>query len=329
MSLCGSAGALDFSNTCVRSSWGTLLPTIILGCFALATIPLPSTGPVGNAIEGIKNLFKPFLTLREAESLDNADGDQTVQVRQQAPLLRTATFVFLGLVESLAWLAFGSYLAILDSSDPWSITQPFLVAVIWLYTVVRPVANPSPTPQYDVVVLYFLQVISAALSLGGVLYDHAVFGTAFPPDIAMIALSLHFAISVILMGVVLLMPLALPSNRVKKEEIVGFHVGLRHTTELTEFSQGLTVSPEDYTTLLGWITFGWVYGLVQRGRNATLQEGDVWILSPSMQSRMLFIKFNNVHRNTLLLKIWQANSLDIMCAGAPNTCYSLQILTYK
>jgi len=30
--------------------------------------------------------------------------------------------------------------------------------------------------------------------------------------------------------------------------------------------QGLSVSPEDYTTLWGWVTFSWVWPLVTRVR---------------------------------------------------------------
>lgn len=222
MGLCGAAGPLDFTDTCVRSSWATLLPTVILGSFAITSIPLPKTGPVGAAVKAFKEPFKTFLPLSEAESLaiDYTPNPNTLPVRNAAPFLRTATFAFLGLVESLSWLAYGSYLAIGQEPDIWSIIQPFLIALIWLYTVARPIANSSPTPQYDVVALYFFQVISSALSLGGTLYDHSVFGYPLPPKIAMIAMSLNLAISVILMGVVLLMPLALPSHHVKKEDIV-------------------------------------------------------------------------------------------------------------
>jgi hypothetical protein len=51
------------------------------------------------------------------------------------------------------------------------------------------------------------------------------------------------------------------------------------------------VSPEDYTRLWGWITFNWVYPLVKRGTNTTLHEKDVWGLSPTLQSRPIFFKF--------------------------------------
>ncbi|KAH9996005.1 P-loop containing nucleoside triphosphate hydrolase protein [Russula vinacea] len=92
------------------------------------------------------------------------------------------------------------------------------------------------------------------------------------------------------------MPLAIPSRRVEKAKIVSM-------------VQGMTVSLEDYTTLWGWVTFSWVWPL---GTNTTLNEDDVWALSPTMQSRPVFMKFSNAKRATLLRQLWAANSLDII-----------------
>src|ERR1700750_978837 len=78
--------------------------------------------------------------------------------------------------------------------------------------------------------------------------------------------------------------------------------------------QGKSISPEDYTTLFGWFTFSWIYPLIKRvshinfelacgmlpssiipkGTYSTLDEGDVWPLSASLQSRPVLIKFNTV-----------------------------------
>ena len=70
------------------------------------------------------------------------------------------------------------------------------------------------------------------------------------------------------------------------------------------------MTPEDYTSLWGWITFNWVYPLVQQvsfidvrhfladcllqGRDTTLNEDDVWNMSPTMQSRPVFVKFSSL-----------------------------------
>lgn len=72
------------------------------------------------------------------------------------------------------------------------------------------------------------------------------------------------------------------------------------------------MSPEDYTTLWGWMSFRWILPLVDRGTATTLNESDVWKLSPTMQARPLYIKFSRTHRATLLRRLWAANSLDLM-----------------
>ena len=71
------------------------------------------------------------------------------------------------------------------------------------------------------------------------------------------------------------------------------------------------MSPEDYTTLFGWTTFTWVKPIIDLGTNTTLREPDVWNLSPTLQARPLYIKFSSTKRNTLLRRLWAANSLDL------------------
>lgn len=52
--------------------------------------------------------------------------------------------------------------------------------------------------------------------------------------------------------------------------------------------------------------------LPPQGTNVTLNEGDVWNLSPTMQARPVYIKFSQTKRNTLLKRLWAANSLDLI-----------------
>ena len=76
--------------------------------------------------------------------------------------------------------------------------------------------------------------------------------------------------------------------------------------------QGASDSPEDYTTLFGWLTFSWVAPLIVKGTTTTLNEPDVWNVSPTMQARPLYMKFSATYRNTLLRRLWAANSLDLL-----------------
>ena len=77
------------------------------------------------------------------------------------------------------------------------------------------------------------------------------------------------------------------------------------------FVQGKTVSPEDYTTVWGWTSFRWIMPLLEKGTYNTLNEEDVWQLSPSMQARPLHIKFSK-STGKLFKRLWDANSLDLI-----------------
>ncbi|EDR01376.1 ABC transporter [Laccaria bicolor S238N-H82] len=77
-------------------------------------------------------------------------------------------------------------------------------------------------------------------------------------------------------------------------------------------NQGRSVTPEDYTSLWGWVTFFWVRPLVNLGRDNTLNESDVWNLSPTMQSHPIFVTFSAIAQSTLLRCLWTANSLDLI-----------------
>ncbi|KAJ7693235.1 hypothetical protein B0H17DRAFT_506734 [Mycena rosella] len=216
-----------------------------------------------------------------------------VEVENNVPLWRTIVFVFIGLLECLAWLGYGSFLLI-TGHPRWDGIQRFLVASTWLYTTARPVARPTATPPFDLLAIYLAHIGGGILQLGGYLFQHNASGAPLPGTWVLVGLSVNLAASVGLVVVIMGMPLALPSHLVKKEDI------------------GLSVSPEDYTSLWGWVSFAWVYSLVKRGRNTTLNEKDVWNLSPNMQSRPIFIKFSSLPQKSLLASLWAANSFDIL-----------------
>ncbi|KAK0184808.1 hypothetical protein F5146DRAFT_1073739 [Armillaria mellea] len=230
MGLCRDSGPLDLQDACIRGSWSALIPTVLVVAFCISSIPVKAPEKIRPYIDIVRAPLQTFLPLHEAEALDLDEKG------------------LLGLVEALSWLGNGSY------------------PLTWLYTVVVPVARPSPTPPYDLFTLYVVHLFSGIMLL---------------------------VIILVVLGVVVNMPLDLPSRRVDTKSI-------------------LPVSPEDYTTLFGWLTFSWVYPLIKNGRYNTLNDIDVWNLSPTFQSRPLFIKFSSVIRSSLLRKIWASNSLDII-----------------
>ncbi|KAF9459383.1 multidrug resistance-associated ABC transporter [Collybia nuda] len=302
--LCSDSGPFDFRDPCVRSSWSAIIPATFVVLLCFFSLPVPR--PLRKLFGIIKSPFEQYLTLHEAEALDLdssaedkvvADEDvgvTRIEVPNVVPLWRAVVFAFLGLLETLCWMSYGSFRFINDSNNVWGGLQAFLIAGAWLYTVLRPIVRPTATPPFDLFAVYCVQLMAGVLLVGGFLFDYSVAGVPLPPTIVIFALSANLVILAALLMVVLNMPLAIPSNRVKKEDI------------------GRIVSPEDYATLFNWFTFNWVYPLVRLGRNTTLAENDVWRLSPTMQSRPVFIRFVALQRYTLLWRLWVANSLDLM-----------------
>jgi len=97
---------------------------------------------------------------------------------------------------------------------------PFLVAIVWLYSVVRAVFRLSPTPPYDLFACYLLLLIGAVLQLGGVLYDRVVGAAPWPGVVVLAVLMANLGGVVLVLGVLLGMPVGVPSERVNIEEIV-------------------------------------------------------------------------------------------------------------
>ncbi|KAJ7062906.1 hypothetical protein C8F01DRAFT_986153 [Mycena amicta] len=281
LALCGhDVSSTDLSDACVRSSWAAIIPFAATILFSILALPIPVPAAV-------KAPFTKFLTLHEAEELQ-----QEIDV-QPTSLWRARVFAFVGVLQCLAFagLAFTSFVH--KSSDSWTLIQLGLVAGSWLYTVVRSIASPSQIAPYDLFVLYTLQTTGAGLVLGGYLFENALADVPLPSKHALLGLGVYMAVSTAMLYLVVEMPMDVPSTRVNKEDI------------------GKSVSPEDYVTLYQWITFSWVYPLVKKGTYTTLNEKDVWSMSPTMQSRPVFVKFQTIYRSTLLRRIIAANSLDI------------------
>jgi hypothetical protein len=296
MLLCGNdLDPFDFQNQCIRELWGSLLPVGLVLILLLLSTPIP------HVFDVLCSPFKTFLTLDEAEALDEKTpaiakipSQDDTEDFETAPLWRTLVFVFVGIVQCLSWTALGSYRLYNDARDILGGVLPFLLAITWLYTIIRPITHPITTSPFDLFSIYSILFCTGFLRLGGIVFDRYVFDFPWPPPITLAALSANLLALLVLLILVLSIPLAFPSSGINKEHI------------------GYSISPEDYTSLGGWITFSWVYPLLKKGRYTTLNEPDVWNLSPTMQSRPVFVKFSSICRSSLFRRIWAANSLDLI-----------------
>ncbi|KAJ7761604.1 hypothetical protein DFH07DRAFT_903306 [Mycena maculata] len=252
------------------------LASLVVLVLLATSLPVPLPTRFHRVYRLVRSSFKPYLTLHEAEGLQATDSSQRPSI-VPAPTPR--------------WRPTRRFITPLDA---WGAVCRFLVAFSWIYTTMHSITRPSTTIPYDLFAIYCLHFIAGFIQLGGYIFEKMVSDTPFPV-LVLFGLSANLAVIVTLLYVTLRMPIGLPSSRVKKEDI------------------GRTVSPEDYTTLFGWLTFSWVYPLIKLGTNTTLEEKDVWVLSPTIQSRPIFTKFQKDSPGaTLLYRIWKANSLDLL-----------------
>ncbi|KAF7982635.1 hypothetical protein HWV62_27065 [Athelia sp. TMB] len=291
---CKILNSADLSQPCVRAAWAAITPTIfVLSFCAIACLPKRIKGSIKSA------LFTDFLTLHEAEALDISEEKPQeepveIEVEVQVPIWKTFTMSFVAILQTMLWLTMGCYMLI---AVPYGITDgifSILRAATWIYAALRPIVRAQATVPHDLFLLYVVQLFGGALLLGGVLYDMDVYLLPAPGVEVMAALTFNLVATLALLCVVLSMPLVVPSSRVKKSDI------------------GVTVSPDDYVTLWGWVTFSWIYPIVKKGARVTLVESDVWKLSPTMASKPLLAKFTSTIRPTVLERVWAANKFDMM-----------------
>ena len=168
------------------------------------------------------------------------------------------------MLQTMLWLAIGCYTLFTVPYGTADGIFSILRAAAWFYAALRPMANAQATAPYDLFTLYLIQLFGGSLLLGGVLYDMDVYAQPAPGAGVMAALTFNLVATIALLCVVLSMPLAVPSSRVKKSDIVS-HTSQDRICQLT-LSQGVTVSPDDYVTLWGWITFSWMNPIMKKVR---------------------------------------------------------------
>ena len=249
MVLCGSdLDPFDFQSQCVREIWGSFLPAGLILVLCFLSIPIP------HALDVLCSPFKTYITLHEAEALDgNIDKistqDDMGDSVETVPHWRTVVFVFVGIVQCLSWIAHGSYRLHNDPRDIFGGVLPFLVAIAWLYTIIRPISHPITTSPFDLFSIYLVLFCVGSLRIGGILFDHNVFGSPWPSPITLVALSANLLALLVLLIVVLNTPLALPSNRINKKDVVSY--GLHINNYLNNVLLGLFSFSREFHVTLG------------------------------------------------------------------------------
>jgi hypothetical protein len=308
-----TARPFDLDDACVRDAYAALGPTTLVALFLILHL-LPKNGPFARTLDALAAPFKTFIPLAAAEAIRAAqegEGDATTTAKAHAnvetaaaPLRRTVVLAAITLSETLIWLAYGSFRSVTQPQHASSTALPLLIGGTWAYATARVILAPRPTPHYDLFALFLSHFAGAALVLSGLVLD-AHLGRVDRPlrTSALLAHGAHLAGICTLLLVQLCTPIAVPGPSVQ--------------------AIGASVSPEDYTTLWGRLTCRWANPLLQRGMTSTLREDDVWPLSSTMQSRVVFERFSAEKRASLLRWLWAANSLDIILDFVLSTCQHL------
>ena len=247
MVLCGNdLDPFDFQSQCVREVWGSFLPAGLVLFLCLLSIPIP------HALDFFFSPFKTYLTLHEAEAFDgNIDNissqDDIGDSVGSVPLWRTVVFVFVGIIQCLSWIAHGSCRLHNDPRDVFGGLLPFLVAIAWLYTIIRPISHPIAVSPFDLFSIYLVLFCVGSLRIGGIFFDHNVIGLPWPSSITLVALSANLLALLVLLIVVLNIPLALPSNRINKKDIVSYDLNFNYCLNIVllglfDFSRELHIT---------------------------------------------------------------------------------------
>lgn len=138
-------------------------------------------------------------------------------------LWRTIILTGLSLLETVTWLAIGSYRAYTFSQTPSSdirpvnIALPFVTALTWFYVTIRSLTRyPRPTPPYGLFTLFIIQFFAATLDWAVLLFMRATIGFTWPTQLALIAKAWHWITTLLLLVVVLGMPLRTESDRARR-----------------------------------------------------------------------------------------------------------------
>ncbi len=206
MAVCDGTALTPLLGSCVRGYWASVIPFGFLIFVPLLRVLAKHLRP------------KSYLTLEEAEALIPADDD-VGEDAAAAPLWRTVFLSTVSLLQCSAWIAAATYTVSVSPADIWNGVSHFLMATTWLYAGLRPLVKPLISFPYDLLVLFSLHLTCSTVVFVGYLYDSYVLVSSLEPFIVA-ANALNIVAVTGVLAVVMSMPLAVPSKRIRKEDIV-------------------------------------------------------------------------------------------------------------
>ncbi len=224
MAICNGESGWAFGNDCVRDVWTTLTPAAFIVLVCIVSVPLPSQ--IRTATSLFRGVFNSFLTLSEAEAYEKGTSplEEFSKEHETASVWRMFIVSWIAIAETIFWIGLGCYRLTSGDADQeiWDVCGPVIVAISWLYAAIRPILRPTATPPYDLLIFYVLESISAITRFGSIFFKHDVYGDPLPNAASLVAVCMDFAAILCLISVVMSMPLAIPSQRIDKSQIVCF-----------------------------------------------------------------------------------------------------------
>ncbi|KAJ7103247.1 P-loop containing nucleoside triphosphate hydrolase protein [Mycena belliarum] len=234
--------------------------------------------------QSLRSPFQSFLTI---EDLEEPVGRSAHRSR-----LKVSCLVGLGLLQCAGWLACSVYALV--GRQP--ITVALFICFAWGYTSLRLVLNPPITPPFLSILFASIQGVFPLvyLTLDGIAGN---LNNGLPLHVVRILAAAAF---VYIAGT---LPL---QNRLASETIAG-----------PKDIPSVTLScPEDNVTMWEWATFTFVEPIFHLADKGTLNDNDVWALSPYFKHRNLFnkcLEYRARHPSHSLIRfLLVSNSLDLI-----------------
>ncbi|KAJ7651661.1 hypothetical protein DFH06DRAFT_1270538 [Mycena polygramma] len=231
--------------------------------------------------------FQSFLTLEDLE--------EPVGPKARRSRLKAVCLIGLGLLQSAGFLGCFVYALVAGRGGA---TWWLLISLAWGYTSLRITLNPPITPPYLSFAFASIQCVVPLVHLS--LDMVRTGGTPNSMVLSNGARTIVPAIFLWIAGTLPLQAVAASANIAGPHDI-----------------PSVTLScPEDDVTLWGWATFSFVEPLFHSANKSTLNDSDVWTLSPYFKHKNLFnkcLEYRARHPTHSLIRfLLVSNSLDLI-----------------
>ncbi|KAH8929584.1 hypothetical protein BT69DRAFT_1328618 [Atractiella rhizophila] len=234
--------------------------------------------------------FHSFISVHDIPEDQQPGGPPSSRVLRVYPTWKYVSWIVLNVFEIGTW---GYQSITISLSNKYVDVPAIFETLIWAYSLFRLVRKKPSTPPYSLFAIYIFLLAKSILNLRQWILTLA-------PNHEQICVSdllvLGDVVAIFgMLGLLSTLPL-------QPYEIPNIKEGER------------PLSPDDYATLIEWMAFTWVAGLIRVAQTKTLAQGDVWRLSPFFHSRIAFQKLQKLSGKNFLWRLARANSFDLIIA---------------